>query len=1055
MSNVQIDAKVFHRRARYLLTQWKTAASKTGNDEFFQNADTILIAVGNADEDNPYQKSTAVQTWLLGYEFPQTLMLFTQEKLHIMTSPNKAGHLEGLQLSDNAFPIEIYKRTKDDNENKKAYEQLVDLILQGKRIGTLPKDKFAGKIIDEWKKALESADKKIEEVDVSAGIASVLAIKDDEEVKTTRAAARVSSLVMKNYFIDEMSAIIDEEKSVSHEKLAELTEGSMFDEKLQRRMRIPSDVSNIDLACQWICWTGVTPQSFKAVAPTISGLLPSQPRTVSTREQYFVHLASDTNLIARILAEPFLLIPTRLTQEKNYEFLVELQHRVLSAIKDGVKIKDVYQKGLGHIKARRPELEKHFVKNIGFGMGIEFRESNYTLTAKNNKELRNGMILNLSIGFQDIENPKPADDKSKTYSLLLIDTVRVTNDAPSVLTDCNKNPNDISYFFKEEEGEEDPKKSDKPAAKAIKSPEKKTPPKNTAVLKTKFRSEQQDEDSTEHKRKMHQKELAAQKQAEGLARFGDGADKEKDEKKAVFRKFESYKSDAKLPKEVKNLRNVGFSSRQITVDQKAESIICPIYGLAVPFHISTLKNASKSDEGEFVILRLNFLTPGQAGSKKEDMPFDDINATFVRALTYRSSDVSRMAEVYKNIMDLKKNAAKRSTDLSIVEAERKEMADIVEQEKLAEVKGRRAIRLGDVFARPALEGKRVPGELEIHMNGLRYQSPMRSDHRIDILFANIRHLFFQPCDNELIVLLHFHLKNPVILGKKKTKDIQFYREASDAQFDETGNRKRRYHYGDEDELESEQEERRRRAALNKEFKTFAEKLAEASDGRFDVDIPFRELGFQGVPFRSNVLLQPTTECLVHLTDPPFLVITLGDIEIAHLERVQFGLKNFDLVFIFKDYTRAPIHINTIPMSQLDNVKDWLDSVDIAVTEGPMNLNWTMIMKTVNEDTGQFFQDGGWGFLGEGSDGEGEDDASESASEFELDDDETEESSSGDSSQNDDASADEGSEESEEESGEDWDELEEKARRADEKRDSGVKRKEDSDDDRTTKKKSRR
>lgn len=62
-----------------------------------------------------------------------------------------------------------------------------------------------------------------------------------------------------------------------------------------------------------------------------------------------------------------------------------------------------------------------------------------------------------------------------------------------------------------------------------------------------------------------------------------------------------------------------FAWCQIVVDQKAESIICPIYGQAVPFHISTLKNASKSDEGEFVILRLNFLTPGQAGSKKEDM----------------------------------------------------------------------------------------------------------------------------------------------------------------------------------------------------------------------------------------------------------------------------------------------------------------------------------------------------------------------------------------------------------------------------------------------------
>jgi hypothetical protein len=30
----------------------------------------------------------------------------------------------------------------------------------------------------------------------------------------------------------------------------------------------------------------------------------------------------------------------------------------------------------------------------------------------------------------------------------------------------------------------------------------------------------------------------------------------------------------------------------------------------------------------------------------------------------------------------------------------------------------------------------------------------------------------------------------------------------------------------------------------------------------------------------------------------------------------------------------------------EGVKDWLDSVDIAFTEGPLNLNWTTIMKTV-------------------------------------------------------------------------------------------------------------
>lgn len=94
---------------------------------------------------------------------------------------------------------------------------------------------------------------------------------------------------------------------------------------------------------------------------------------------------------------------------------------------------------------------------------------------------------------------------------------------------------------------------------------------------------------------------------------------------------------------------------------------------------------------------------------------------------------------------------------------------------------------------------------------------------------------------------------------------------------------------------------------------------------------------------------PTTDCLVHLSDPPFLVITLEDIEIAHLERIQYGLRNFDLVIVYKDFTRPPAHINTIPSEDLEAVKDWLNSCDIATSEGPVNLNWGAIMKQVYVD----------------------------------------------------------------------------------------------------------
>ena len=288
------------------------------------------------------------------------------------------------------------------------------------------------------------------------------------------------------------------------------------------------------------------------------------------------------------------------------------------------------------------------------------------------------------------------------------------------------------------------------------------------------------------------------------------------------------------------------------------------------------------------------------------------------------------------------------------------------------------------------------------------------------------------------MVIHVHLKDPIIVGnKKKTKDVQFYREATDIQFDETGNRKRKYRYGDEDEFEQEQEERRRKTELDRLFQAFAQKIAEAGKSEsIEADVPVRELGFHGVPFRSNVFIQPTTDCLIQVVEPPFMVITLEDIEVAHLERVQFGLKNFDLVFVFKDYNRSPYHINTIPMEQIDDVKAWLDDSEILYSEGPLNLNWQTIMKTVTSDPHQFYQDGGWGFLQNDSDDEDGEEEEDEESAFEIDEDELDEASQSSEEGSDygsnvsDEDEDMDDDASDDEDGEDWDELERKAAKRD-------------------------
>ena len=187
-------------------------------------------------------------------------------------------------------------------------------------------------------------------------------------------------------------------------------------------------------------------------------------------------------------------------------------------IKDGTVIKDIYNNAVGQIRAKYPELESHFVKNLGSCIGIEFRDSTTLITTKNTRTLKAGMALNVSIGFQNLENPNAKNSKESKYSLLLIDTVIVTNDAPIVLTESPKDSKHISFFIKDEESEEEKKTQPKRS-------EKRGEAKSTNVFaRDRTRGQGKDVDNTDEvRRREHQKELHAQKQEEGVARFKDGA----------------------------------------------------------------------------------------------------------------------------------------------------------------------------------------------------------------------------------------------------------------------------------------------------------------------------------------------------------------------------------------------------------------------------------------------------------------------------------------------------------------------------------------------------
>ncbi|KAI0048191.1 FACT complex subunit SPT16 [Auriscalpium vulgare] len=1042
--SVELNKDLINARLKTILDAW-TKAGK--NDEFstIADVDAIFLAAG---EDEPIRKGTAFQTWLLGFEFPSTLILLQKDKVYILCSVSKARILEQWQKSKTPIPIEIFVQAKAKDPPTDALPKFLEAFASHQRLGALTKETYSGKLIDEWNKALSAVEKKPEIADIALSISAFMAVKDDDELKATRIAANLTSTLLTHYVAVKLETILDRETKISHEVFAAQIEARIGsgdgDDAKGPDMKVWSKgrgLNDVDWLATEYCYSPIIQSRSSEGGYDLKSTAESTEDDMAHKGVFLVSVGMRYKGYCANVGRTFIVDPDK-DQESIYNFLLGLQTDLLHKMKDGAVARELYHYALSTVKKQKPELEKHFVKNIGFGIGMEFRDSSFLLSPKNARQLKANMVFNVSIGFADLE-----DQDKKKYALQLIDTVKVGQDKGIFLTEGVKSTKDTLFYLTRDDQEEKPTKKP-PAAKVNGNA---SPVKNKTaggkVLRNKTRSAAQEDAVQTAGAKIadHQKEVHRLLQEEGLAKYSEEGGSGTGKEGKGWKRFQSYKGEVGLPKEVESLR--------IFVDRKAQTVILPMNGFAVPFHINTIKNVSKNDEGEFTYLRVNFQTPGQLAGKKEDTPFEDPDATFVRSVTYRSADGHRFDSISKQITDLKKEVNKR-------EQQKKELADVIEQDVLVEMKGRRPVKLPEVFVRPALDGKRLPGEVEIHQNGLRYQSPMGTQ-KIDILFSNVKHLFFQPCDHELLVIIHVHLKSPIMIGKKKAHDVQFFREASDVQFDETGNRKRKYRYGDEDEIEMEQQERKRRQMLNKEFKAFSEKIAEAAlastGDALEPDIPFRELSFEGVPFRTNVRLQPTTECLVHLSDPPFLVVTLSDIEIASLERVQFGLKQFDLVLVFKDFTKVPLHINSIPSGQLDDVKMWLDSVDIPIAEGPVNLNWGPIMKTINDSPYDFFRDGGWTFLGGTGDESDQDDESDTESEFEAEDagepsDDSSEAS-GSNFDGSDASDDEGSgsDFGDESDGEDWDELERKAAKSDKKRAEAVVEN-DSDSDRPKKKK---
>lgn len=216
-----------------------------------------MLVNGTLDEEVIYKKSTAMQDWLFGFEIENTIMVFTgQGAVHILTSAR--DQLEGIESAHAATTV----HSLPVGDNSEAFGTLIGILrdnLEGVRtckhfcacdcvssfllfqkgVGALPREAALGEFVEGWKKAFNEANFTV--VNIANAIGNLLSTKDEQEQvwvpllfsvpimlaylattqKYVRTASAISAAVLKNFVVNDIETVIDEEQKITHSELAE------------------------------------------------------------------------------------------------------------------------------------------------------------------------------------------------------------------------------------------------------------------------------------------------------------------------------------------------------------------------------------------------------------------------------------------------------------------------------------------------------------------------------------------------------------------------------------------------------------------------------------------------------------------------------------------------------------------------------------------------------------------------------------------------------------------------------------------------------------------
>ncbi|KAL6132837.1 hypothetical protein ACLB2K_065076 [Fragaria x ananassa] len=207
-----IDLNVFSQRLKALYSHWNE------HPELWDSCEVIAIATPPQSDEIRYLKSSTLQMWMVGYDVPDTIMVFMKKQIHFLGSQKKVSFFQGVKkAAKEAVGVDLVTHVKAKSDDGGALMDAVLGVIHAQLkadghdtvvVGRMAREEPEGNLLKLWFEKLKSAT--VQLGDVTNGLSDLFAVKEKEELDDVKKAAYLSSVVMQK-MVTKLENVIDDE----------------------------------------------------------------------------------------------------------------------------------------------------------------------------------------------------------------------------------------------------------------------------------------------------------------------------------------------------------------------------------------------------------------------------------------------------------------------------------------------------------------------------------------------------------------------------------------------------------------------------------------------------------------------------------------------------------------------------------------------------------------------------------------------------------------------------------------------------------------------------